>query len=77
MINESLNEASSPAGADQFLDEASIGPVQRVRLLLGLEKKIVEVLIDCRLRSEDMQSDVIELIFIAEIDICIDPNGKL
>ncbi|MGR5351107.1 hypothetical protein [Vibrio sp. DNB22_19_2] len=60
-----------------FLDETSIGPVQRVRLLLGLEKKIVEVLIDCRLRSEDMQSDVIELIFIAEIDICIDPNGKL
>ncbi|MGR5319921.1 hypothetical protein [Vibrio sp. DNB22_19_1] len=58
-----------------FLDEESIRPHQRVRLLLGLEKKIVEVLLECRTKSEDMQSDVIELIFIAEIDICLGTDG--
>ena len=60
-----------------FLDESSIRPHQRVRLLLGLEKKIVEVLIDCRTHPEVMQSEMIELIFIAEIDFCLDTNSKL
>ncbi|KHD25426.1 hypothetical protein NM09_06780 [Vibrio caribbeanicus] len=60
-----------------FSDENSISSHQRVRLMLGLEKKIAEVLIDCRTHSEAMPSDVIELVFIGHIEICLDTNTDL
>lgn len=60
-----------------FFDESSITSHQRVRLMLGLEKKIAEVLIDCRIHSEVMQSDVIELVLMCHIEICLDANTDL
>lgn len=60
-----------------FSDESSITPHQRVRLILGLAKKISEVLIDCRTHCEAMQSDVIEIVFIGHIEICLDTNTDL
>ncbi len=57
-----------------LLEESSIRPYQRAYLILRLAKKISQILLDCRVYSETMHSDLIELVFTSEIEICL--NSK-